>query len=1674
MSGGGIEGPPPEAHLHIRPSRLDSARARATGSHLRRLPGNRRGAMGFALAAVVLLVLTSVSIAYMGSLGHEADTALPQAQSLRRLEAAADSARLAAEDIALDAALQAIEAVFLRAGDSEEAGGEFATRIGPALAAPGRFPGQIGGLSVTLVRQDLVLEPLVMATATITPVDGKNESMKLNLTGVFQDSSAAPYYQIRGSIDLSLMDPLTHTPLALTTLVQRQVSVPLPLLTSVLKQLALESTGSEQALGRVLVHILTTLAQARIVLGYGSGAPSMPTASQILTVSDVTRALNLALILQQARVTRTLDLGGAIAEFDRMAGPLHNDSIAPPPPNPATASLAALARAYVSNGTIDGGDLMALFYGLDRVTPNSRAISPQDSKSEPNRIVDQYVRQFLDGLGLVTEADPFVLSQFLSNLLGLTGAQQSDLISNIFFVAPGILAPDRIAQWITRFVGTLASSYGLTSALSPGSSLRLLVMDNGRQFTVGPSSESRPYRVLVSSGSCYTINRTRFCPYTYGDRTLNFASANASRALSFADQDVTVGRDAVWAEFLAFAINGTSWEDLANRTVRSVFGLFSTVVDELNGSIAKASYTSSINPNDETTFLESMAGQFNATVSVATQAVRASANVTRAASAMGDNTTALLSRLMVFMGTVPPAASTCRGYASWYDCLVSSGQRIGEAATGTATSLLQAASTGSDPSLRWQTISNGTCTTVNGSGCPSWYSTPAAAESVFRADSSVRDSIANQIRPSVQAAFDQVRGWELDAFRVPTSSMATALADSLIAKAVGAPASLLDRQAAYLQRSVDFGFFDRVLPTKILESAAAGRDFQFWSGNVTDSVRAGVAHNESLAVTQNPTYLEVQNVSTLSDYANGTKVVRQPGQIVGYLSPPRGLAIPGDADKTAVPYQTEWDVCINGTYEISVGAAGIVRPLSTVAVRESIRARVVVIDICSSVVTFSARALKQVNYVDPNSTPDAPAASKCGIGSWQEVKACAQKVVDYFKALAKQVIEWIWPGLFESDSSLLWPLTRVLRSEIAISQMMGGKMASAYSDGDLAGATSAIADKIQQAEVQWATEDSIVGTIGGLKAIINDAARASKFPYEFSFLGHQVVASLKTSTMTNFPNVTRVRTDASVNRGLEDPKDFLLRLDVTPAAYKMTSGTDPPPRSVTIWLIEYDRPIFMFGKTLTGFLAPVSAFHAKGQAAEVEFVADPLQIRQPYFLAGAVKWTAYGLVHGASVRLPDYELSVSVVPLTISNDAPLKAGLAFKGSVTINFHPEPKTLASSVFINELAFDRSSTPPSGWIEIWHPGTDHGAFMTAGREWLLVAARSGASQKLGDFGGTSDCSASVGGASSATSGSGRPAAYTICKWSGGAGNTFHLAPGDPQNPLNPTDGLLLIDSNGAVLDSTPFQRDACSSPESFQRLMDGSTKWDCLPESPGVAHLVSPIVDCCSNLLGFANSIPGVGALLAPIRFLEYLATFASGGTNLARAFMAAIDDITFTLEVALVVGFDLWIFHGEAKAGARLSLQFGSKALAYIPSWLSVFIGDLVNGPGAASAPTKAGLEDNIWSDIRWGFGIFAGADAGVRTADGDAGALQVSGEGGWTTSSTFETPPSTESGTYFEIGVGASGDHPPPKAETISANILGFLKKYDKKTAFGFEGSLSLRYWLMKVETFVVKPAEAP
>jgi hypothetical protein len=393
---------------------------RASG-RLLRLGIDSRGQVSFSVIAVALLVSSAIAGTYIAS------NQLEQKKDERRLEMI-EAMESSLTDLKVEFGLCAAA----RAQEIMKAWNEFPineTHISDAFGSSMReyidssFPRSSGNFLIEVANWTGGLYFVEQNTLDLIPSDATT-SGTLEVSGVeveYQSLPRAceeslgvvtvnPYYLALGNF--SAKASTDEVTLSRSMSFQRPVVSALPFIESRLRMFEASSSGECSDLAKLVSGMLSTLAELRVLEGYGQPmyTSGMDT-SEVITESDVYRAVAVSLLIEQVRLFRSFDASFA-SDVDQLcagSGP----------------GLTALAAS--KGRSLEPGELFLWFLGKTKASIDPTTLVAEAVFGFSDQLVLKFMEYmgWLGTLNLVKESIDLVVSSVDSVIALLTGEDKA-------------------------------------------------------------------------------------------------------------------------------------------------------------------------------------------------------------------------------------------------------------------------------------------------------------------------------------------------------------------------------------------------------------------------------------------------------------------------------------------------------------------------------------------------------------------------------------------------------------------------------------------------------------------------------------------------------------------------------------------------------------------------------------------------------------------------------------------------------------------------------------------------------------------------------------------------------------------------------------------------------------------------------------------------------------------------------------------------------------------------------------------------------------------------------------------------------------------------------------------------------------------------------------------------
>ncbi len=282
----------------------------------RRLGQDRAGQVSFSVIAVIALMASVAAGAYFAEKEHEKADAEKRARMVEEMVASISSV---VDEVGLCAASRAQSVV--SSWDEFPVNG---TKMSEAYSSSvlsylkTAFPREESGYDIAvsnwtgglffMEKTTLDLVPSDRTEPSVVEADGTSmecEEPPSATAEILAETTSSPYYVAVGN--MTVLVSIDDLDVWRDVSFEKPIVSSLPLIESKLRILESSSTGEYSDLGGIVSSMLQTLGEVRVLEGYGVPIYSGHDTSEILTESDVYRAVAVGLLLEQARLFRDVD-----------------------------------------------------------------------------------------------------------------------------------------------------------------------------------------------------------------------------------------------------------------------------------------------------------------------------------------------------------------------------------------------------------------------------------------------------------------------------------------------------------------------------------------------------------------------------------------------------------------------------------------------------------------------------------------------------------------------------------------------------------------------------------------------------------------------------------------------------------------------------------------------------------------------------------------------------------------------------------------------------------------------------------------------------------------------------------------------------------------------------------------------------------------------------------------------------------------------------------------------------------------------------------------------------------------------------------------------------------------------------------------------------------------------
>ncbi len=623
---------------------------------MRRIAPDERARAPFAVLAVMIFLLSSFSIAYLGATTRQemVSTLLRSEMSLLsqigvRLQDELDSEVWLIGTVTIQRVLEKLNSPPMRYQpmDYHLINWTCQELLGSHLQK--KFPLDFNGYRVEETGYRINLMPniersvdLVQSEVGTLPNDpvydiSNHSKMDTTLSQEYGPTNTTLTYVAVGHVNVSIQGKRSGLKHKAILWVNREIPDPLPFLLGKVESFQSSGLRSSSEIARITKYILTTVAQFKAFQGYGMNNRNLPldlqedisidgtSATEILTVKDVELAVNLAILLEYGKTFRTSDSGAVDAIHEHTVLLAQGSQQFKP-----VEALNELLNKYSSKGSIDPADLVCLYLGLgaDNVQEiNVEAVLAQAMYG----VMDQFILKYFDYTGIMSLVDEVWKGvQVVDGILQQAGEAIGDVLNWFIgrdaetwykiledwlerrIVQDGgleseyflrLLVGDRSNSVYNSFDGEVIESYPAVDIQESGFALRFVVKLTDDYHTWYSNGSGQAHRFRISDDESITghdyINYGIAADFHSGDHQISFSEVNAAEGMSGSE---------IWREFFDEYFARRDDQRSAPETLREsikqlVQDIAEDAVRRVVTMVNERPTTFGIDPSDDTSFL---------------------------------------------------------------------------------------------------------------------------------------------------------------------------------------------------------------------------------------------------------------------------------------------------------------------------------------------------------------------------------------------------------------------------------------------------------------------------------------------------------------------------------------------------------------------------------------------------------------------------------------------------------------------------------------------------------------------------------------------------------------------------------------------------------------------------------------------------------------------------------------------------------------------------------------------------------------------------------------------------------------------------------------------------------------------------------------------------------------
>lgn len=355
---------------------------------------DRRAKVSFSLVAVLVLLLSTISVVYIAYINRVQRDREHEDEITSTMEYQISAAQA---DIETQAYLIGMESIFQATQEENDQ-----NRIVPIFEE--KFDDYMerytdgdgyteGDYSIKVEDYDVDISQDSKMTDDFVPVtdpgvsDGESlQEVDMEMTDGSDETPTNCYYRVDADIEYTVEHKDTKKKIDKNMSFSKTIETPYPIIQNKFDQFKNMAGLGSSELGRVVQYILVTIAQYRVIQGYGASEIDgnqfgAGVTDEIITTGDIELAVNLAILLESAKLYRDYDKA-FLSEFEA-----HNEGV--------DTTMASLINNWIIEDQIDPADIIALYNGIADEELHLEVLLGQAIYS----LADQFVMKYLSYFG---------------------------------------------------------------------------------------------------------------------------------------------------------------------------------------------------------------------------------------------------------------------------------------------------------------------------------------------------------------------------------------------------------------------------------------------------------------------------------------------------------------------------------------------------------------------------------------------------------------------------------------------------------------------------------------------------------------------------------------------------------------------------------------------------------------------------------------------------------------------------------------------------------------------------------------------------------------------------------------------------------------------------------------------------------------------------------------------------------------------------------------------------------------------------------------------------------------------------------------------------------------------------------------------------------------------------